>query len=354
MTLPPLLPWKEIHARLPEIFPEGSANREHSIWEIAAKTIFVMLYVGAVEGMGAWLRPDQVTRMTDAQAALTSADDRAAWVPVSMKSSKGLNIPDRWYAVNTRESIRDDTIRYALLQNGAVIDRPVATTSSAGRYALQAEFAELFSPDLNEATFIAKAAAWREKHLNAGALARIAIVRKGAAASGTYELVTFPNGETRRMATGPSADISKAVVEVFAPKFLQKPGVITLSESGNKVVARDDELAKAIGLTIPADKSLPDIVLVDLGPAHPLLVFVEVVHTDGPVNDARKTALLQIAEGAGFAPQHVAFVTAYLDRASATFRKTVSSVAWGSYAWFASEPESLMVFSGKPLQIEGG
>jgi len=354
MTLPPLLPWKEIHTRLPEIFPEGSANREHSIWEIAAKTIFVLLYVGAVEGTGVWLRPDQVTRMTDTQAALTNDSDRVDWVSMSMKSSKGLNIPDRWYAVNTRESIRDDTIRYALLQNGAVIDRPVATTSSAGRYALQAEFAELLSPDLDDATFRAKAAAWREKHLNAGALARIAIVRKGAAAGGTYELVTFPNGETRRMATGPSADISKAVIEVFATRFLQKPGVITLSESGNKVVARDDELAKAISLTIPADKSLPDIVLVDLGPVHPLLVFVEVVHTDGPVNDARKTALLQIAEGAGFAPQHVAFVTAFLDRASATFRKTVSSLAWGSYAWFASEPDSLMVFSGKPLQIEGG
>lgn len=353
MMLPPLLPWKEIHGRLPEVFPEGSANREHSIWEIAAKTIFVMLYVGAVEGNGVWLRPDQVTRMTDAQAALTGDDDRAAWVPVSMKSSKGLNIPDRWYAVNTRESIRDDTIRYALLQNGAVIDRPVATTSSAGRYALQAEFAELLSPNLDEATFIAKSAAWREKHLNAGALARIAIVRKGAAAGGTYELVTFPNGETRRMATGPSADISKAVIEVFAPKFLQKPGVITLSESGNKVVARDDELAKAIGLTIPADKSLPDIVLVDLGPVHPLLVFIEVVHTDGPVNDARKTALLEIARGAGFPAEHVAFVTAYLDRDTATFRKTVSSLAWGSYAWFASEPDNLMVFRAKPVQIEG-
>ena len=173
MTLPPLLPWKEIHTRLPEIFPEGSANREHSIWEIAAKTIFVLLYVGAVEGTGVWLRPDQVTRMTDTQAALTNDSDRVDWVSMSMKSSKGLNIPDRWYAVNTRESIRDDTIRYALLQNGAVIDRPVATTSSAGRYALQAEFAELLSPDLDDATFRAKAAAWREKHLNAGALARI-------------------------------------------------------------------------------------------------------------------------------------------------------------------------------------
>lgn len=353
MTLPPLLSWNDIHARLPEIFPEGSANREHSIWEIAAKTIFVMLYVGAVEGRDRWIRPDQVTRMTNAQAALVDDEARLAWAKASIKPSKA-DVPGRWYAVNTRESIRDDTIRYALIQNGAVIDRPLATTSPAGRYALQADFADLLSPDLDEATFIAKAAAWRDKHLNAGALARIAIVRKGAASGGEYELVTFPNGETRRMTTGPSADISKAVIEVFAPKFLHTPGVISLSESGNKVVARDDELAKAIGLTIPADKSLPDIVLVDLGPAHPLLVFIEVVHTDGPVNDARKTALLQIADGAGFSAEHVAFVTAYLDRDAAPFRKTVSSLAWGSYAWFASEPDSLIVFSGRPLQIEGG
>ena len=156
------------------------------------------------------------------------------------------------------------------------------------------------------------------------------------------------------MIPGASTDISKAVIEVFAPKFLQKPGVISLSESGNKVVARDDALAKAIGLAIPADKSLPDIVLVDLGPVHPLLIFVEVVHTDGPVNDARKTALLQISEGARFPSEHVAFVTAYLDRGGQPFRRTVSGLAWGSYAWFASEPDNLIVFSGKPLKIEGG
>lgn len=353
MSLPPLLSWGEIHARLPVIFPEGSANRDRSIWEISAKTIFVMIYAGAVEGTGNWILPDQVTRMTDQQAGQSSDDARLEWAKASIRPSKA-DVPGRWYAVNTRESIRDDTIRYALIQNGAVIERPgLSTTSPAGRYALQSDFATLLTPDLDEATFIAKAAAWRAKHLNAGALARIAIVRKGATGGGEYELVTFPNGETRRMTTGPSADISKAVIEVFAPKFLRKPGVIALSESGNKVVARDDELAKAIGLTIPADKSLPDIVLVDLGPSHPLLVFVEVVHTDGPVNEARKAALLQISEGAGFPSEHVAFVTAYLDRAGQPFRKTVSSLAWGSYAWFASEPDSLIVFSGKPLPIEG-
>lgn len=354
MTLPALISWNEIHKRLPEIFPNGSANRDHLIWEISAKTIFVMLYVGAIEGAGRWIRPDQVTRMTDYQAGIVDDDARDAWIKVSMKPSKA-SVPGRWYAVNTRESIRDDTIRYALIQNGAVLERPgLSTSSPAGRYALQADFSALMKPGLDEATFIAEAAAWREKHLNAGALARIAIVRKGAASGGEYVLVTFPNGETRRMTTGPSADISKAVIEVFASKFLQKPGVISLSESSNKVVARDDVLAKAIGLTIPADKSLPDIVLVDLGPSHPLLIFVEVVHTDGPVNDARKAALLQISQGANFPPEHVTFVTAYLDRAGQAFRKTVSSLAWGSYAWFASEPESLIVFSGKPLQIEGG
>lgn len=353
MSLPPLTTWSEIHRRLPLIFPEGSPNREHSIWEIAAKTIFVMQYVGAVEGRERWIRPDQVTRMTDTQAAQTADAVREQWAKDSMRPSKA-DIPGRWYAVNTRESIRDDTIRYALIENGAVLDKPgVAVTSPAGRYALQSDFADLLDPALSEAVLKAKIDAWQKKHLNAGALARIAIVRRGAAAGGDHQLVTFPNGETRRMSTGPSSDVSKAVIEVFAPTFLDKPGVITLSESGNKVVARDDELAKAIGLTIQAEKSLPDIVLVDLGPIHPLLVFVEVVHTDGPVNEARKTALLKLAGKAGFAPVNVAFVTAFLDRGSATFRKTVGTLAWGSYAWFASEPERLIQFSEKVKRIEG-
>jgi hypothetical protein len=350
-ALPPLSSWREIHERLPEIFPPGTPNREHSIWEIAARTIFVMLYAGAVEGNETWLRPDQVTRMTDAQAARMSDADRLGWRKESMRSSKA-DVPGRWYATNTRESIRDDTIRYSLIQNGAVIDRVVSTTSPAGRYALQAGFADLFDPHLDEATFRAKAEVWREKHLNPGALARIAIIRKGAVSASDSLLVTFPNGETRRMNPGESADISKAVIEVFAPRFLQKPGVVSLSESGNKVVARDDELAKAIGLVIPPDKFLPDIVLVDLGPEHPLLVFIEVVWTDGPVSDARKDALSRLAEGAGFPSQHVAFVTAFLDRGSAAFRKTASSLAWGSYAWFASEPEKLVIFSADAPRLK--
>lgn len=62
MPLPPLLPVSDIHDRLQKIFPDGTANRNYVTREIAAKTVFVMLYIGAVEDAGCWLRPDQVTR----------------------------------------------------------------------------------------------------------------------------------------------------------------------------------------------------------------------------------------------------------------------------------------------------
>ena len=353
MTLPALLSVPEIHKRLQTIFPEGSPNRANCTWEIAAKTVFVMLYVGTIEGDDIWLRPDQVTRMTDRQAARTGAAERLAWTKESLKSSKG-EIPGRWYAVNTRESIRDDTIRAGLIANGVVIEREgLATTSPAPRYALKRSFAALFDPKLAGKGLDKAIATWQAENLTAGALARITLVRKGAIAGGEHILVKFPSGETRRMAPGPSSVISKAVVEIFAPRFLKIPGVVFLSESRNKVVSRDDDLAKSIGLHIRAEKNLPDIVLADLGPQHPLLVFIEVVATDGPVTKERKQALTELAKSAGFPAEHVVFATAYLDRSDAAFKKTVDALAWGSFVWFASEPEHLVRFyEGHPEVVK--
>lgn len=84
--------------------------------------------------------------MTDAQAARTGAGERLAWTKDSLKGGKG-EIAGRWYAVNTRESIRDDTIRAGLVANGVVAERQgLATTSPEPRYALKKNFAALFDP----------------------------------------------------------------------------------------------------------------------------------------------------------------------------------------------------------------
>lgn len=342
MSLPPLSSVQHVQERLSRIFPEGSLNRNYCTREIAAKTVFVALYIGAIEGTGTWIRPDQVTRMTDAQAAQTEANDRLAWAEESMRPSRG-EIPGRWYAVNTREPIRDETLREGLIPTGAVVEREgLPTTSAKPRYALTAAFAALFDPTLTGENFQQTLTGWQESSLSRGALARIAIMRHGAVADDAGVMVTFPNGETRRMATGPSSVISKAVIEEFAPRFLIQPGVVWLSESGNKVIARDDELAQAIGLTIQPDRNLPDIILVDLGPSSPLLIFVEVVATDGPVSQTRKKALLSLATEAGYLAERIAFLTAYLDRDQGAFKKTVNSLAWGTFAWFVSEPDRIV------------
>lgn len=342
---------EEVHERLQAIFPDGSPNRSYVTRMLAASTVFVALYIGAIEDSGTFLGPKHIYRMTDEQAVKTSDAERATYATGVLRGGSHID-GARWYQDNTREPIRDETLREGLVAIGAVTERTdLATTSSKPRYALTPRFAELFDPAITDEGLQARIAAWQRDSLNAGALARLAIVRRGAGVSRNQVLVTFPNGETRSMKPGPSSVITKAVVEVFAPTFLAEPAVLFLSESGNKVVARDDELARSIGLAIQADKNLPDAILVDLGPKHPLLVFVEVVATDGPVNERRKEALQELVTGAGFPLEHVAFVTAYLDRSAGPFKKTVDSLAWGSYAWFAAEPERLVVFSDTLRQL---
>ena len=182
MPLPPLLPLPDIHERLSRIFPEGTANRNYVVREIAAKTVFVMLYIGAVAGEERWLRPDQVTRMTDAQATVQHHGERDTWLRESMSPSAG-NIDGRWYAANTREPIRDETLREGLVRLGAVTEREgLPTTSPLPRYALAAHFAALFLPDLADETLEEQIAQWQEANLSPGALARIAIIRRGAVA----------------------------------------------------------------------------------------------------------------------------------------------------------------------------
>jgi BsuBI/PstI restriction endonuclease domain/BsuBI/PstI restriction endonuclease HTH domain len=352
MTLPGLLPRREVQERLLLIFPEGIANRNYLTRELSASVIFTAMYIGAIEGADIWLAPKHVYRMSYPQSKLDSVDDRQGYAIAMMKPGSRV-LGQQWYADNTREPIRDETLREALVVVGAAIEKAnMPTTSSKPRYALRASFAALFDPGLTAEPLVAAIMAWRSKALSKGALARIALVRGGAGAAGESDVtVTFPNGETRRMKPGPSSVITKAVIESFTSRFLRSPAVLFLSESGNKVVSRDDQLAKSIGLAIKADKNLPDIILVDLAAEHPLLVFVEVVATDGPVSERRKEALVQLAKDAGFPTEHLAFVTAYLDRSQPNFRKTVGSLAWGSYAWFVSEPDGLIELSSRRGQL---
>ncbi|MBI3826251.1 MAG: restriction endonuclease [Candidatus Rokubacteria bacterium] len=324
------------------IFPEGTPNRLYCVRDIGAATVFTMIYVGAIEGVGRYLGPKHVYRMTDRQAQRTTPADRLRYAAAAVKPGfRGIG--RRWYADTTRESIRDETLREGLMAMGAAIARAdIPTTSSRPRYALTSSFSSLFDPALDGAPLRQATAAWQAANLSPGALARVQLLRQGVAATTEGVLISFPNGETRRMAAGPSSAIAKAVIEDFAPRFLIQPGVIWLSESRNKVVTQDDVLAASVGLNIQPDRNLPDLILVDLGAIEPLLVFVETVATDGAITTTRQRALHAIASGSRFGSRQIVFVTAYRDRSRPEFKKPVAALAWDSFVWFVSEPTSIM------------
>lgn len=341
-----LLSVPAIKSRLAVIFPDGTPERGYLTRDIAAKTVFTALYAGAIEGSGIWIRPNQVCRMTDEQSVMLSDKERTAWLASSSKNGfKPNGTP--WFADNSREPIRDETIKEGFIPVRAFIERQgLAVTSNLGKYCLESEFSLLFDADISEEEFFQRAEKWRGAHLTKLALARQALVASGALISEDAVCIVFPNGESRALSPGPSSLICKAVIEDFAPRFLRSPHVLWLSESGAKVVQRDESLALKLGIVIDPSKSLPDAILVDLGSEMDgsdfIVLFVEAVATDGPINQNRKSKLTQIAIDAGFKEENLCFMTAFLDRDCRAFKKSIPNIAWGSYIWFVSEPDKII------------
>lgn len=295
-----------------------------------------------------------VTDMTDRQAQLTSESDRITWHERSSTSSKK-RPPKAWFAPNSREQIRDETIRLGFVPNNAVVEREnVPTTSPLPKYALGADFAKLFEEKLDKKELAAAIQDWRSRYLSKAALARASLIKKGAARSSGTVLVTYPNGHTRSLSPGPSSVLSKATIEEFAPRYLSQPAVLWLSESASKVREQDNDLAESLGIKIDPAKELPDMILVDAGGSagEVLVVFVEIVATDGPITEERREALLSIATIAGFDSKSISFLSVFRDRGDPAFKKSIPDLALGSFTWFMAEPDALLILrDGKPVPL---
>jgi hypothetical protein len=199
--LPLLLDIEEIHHRLRLIFPDGTPLRGYVTREMAARTVFVMLYIGAIEGSAVWMAPKHVYRMGDEQAVRQTDDDRRSYI--AAVKQRGAKAPvDRWFHDNTREPIRDETLRDGLVRIGAVVTCPgIPTTSSKGRYALQGGFASLLDPGLRDEPLRAAIHAWQDRYLSAGGLARVRLQQRSATAAQS-KVIGVPPGALASFAAG--------------------------------------------------------------------------------------------------------------------------------------------------------
>jgi hypothetical protein len=337
-VLPELIGVEETLARLNRIFPPSFPDRALLVGRMAARVVFVFLYGGFVEGSSRYLRPSAVYLFTAEQARRVSTQDRLAWLGHAFRP--GFRPAGRrWYADTSREPIRDDLIRQRLASMGVVLRRPgVATTSSAPIYQLAAGFASLFDPTLEARALDEEVGRWRDANLSPETLARMRLKAQRILHAKGDVFIDLPDGTRIRANAGPSTTIVKALIEDYAPRWLEQPAVLWISASDRKSHPDFVERAAAVGLRFAVDRLLPDLILADL--ADPVrFVFCEAVATDGPVDDDRKAALLELTRGCGIADEHIRFVTAYLDREAPGLRKTFHRIASGTELWFGNEPD---------------
>jgi len=154
MSLPTLLADRDAYReRLSRVLPSSITGTTATANDAAAATAFVFLYIGAVDRRNA-VRPTTIVWMSDAIASHRSDEERGAYHAAAMRSERAVKklceqwgvTHAPWYATNSREQLRDETIR-AWIDNGAVlVGSEVGTTSPGARYTMAPSFAALFDP----------------------------------------------------------------------------------------------------------------------------------------------------------------------------------------------------------------
>lgn len=188
--------------------------------------------------------------------------------------------------------------------------------------------------------------AWQQEHLTAGALLAVQ-ARRSRLAHGQVE-VSLPNGGQRPLEPGEASHIIKGVVEQFAPRVLAQPHVILISQPGDKLYVADNQTLAAAGIAIQVSELLPDAILIDIGTKPVHIWFVEAVATDGPIDDARKSALSEWALRQGLSPENCRFLTAFASRGGLPARRRLKDLAQNSLAWFADEPGEVLEWRELP------
>jgi hypothetical protein len=349
LVLPPLLADRAAYqARLRLILPESLTATTATANLGAAAAAITMMYVGAIAGENP-VRPLAFVRMSDEIAAHRLPDERREYYSATLAQQATRRVDalcaawgvprEGYYAANSREGPRDETF-HAWEQNGALLwDHTVKTTSSRGRYTLTPQFAELLGPDLAGQDLADAILTWQAENLTPIGRAKAA-TRTARAKAGAAVVVTLPGGATRTLNAG--SETLAAFLQLGMPALMADPIIVFLSQSGEPVNIVDHETLDRIGLDLAAVGVLPDCLVVDVEQGH--LWFVEVVDSDGPVDEERKATLLAWAVASGVTTDQCRFLTAFQARTHSPAKKNLPQLARGSFGWYADEPDGLLTW----------
>lgn len=152
--------------------------------------------------------------------------------------------------------------------------------------------------------------------------------------------VTLPSGQQYRLSPGPHNEIQKAIVEEFLPRFARGAQVLYIGDTTKKVLHRDTEGLRHLGILDIDKNTLPDVIAYEKD--RHWLFLVEAVHSSNPIDGLRHLALRRLTD------QTTAdrlFVSAF--STASMFSRFSKHISWETEVWIADQPDHLVHFDGE-------
>jgi hypothetical protein len=148
----------------------------------------------------------------------------------------------------------------------------------------------------------------------------------------------------RKLIDNGHADLIRASVEHYAPRFLPGYEVLYIDDSdGDRITAEEREKMAVAGIELRLEDAMPDVLL--WNPETDVLWVIEAVTSDGEVDLHKTTQLTRLAERSGKAG--IGFTTTYRTWKDAASRQSAhTNLAVGSYLWMQGDP-------AKQFKVEG-
>jgi hypothetical protein len=274
--------------------------------------------------------------------ALLDLQAGAPWAEAQapLRGLKGINLfiasaYGRRYAENTRETIRDDAVKF-FVEEGLVLrnpDKPERPTNS-GKTVYQIEPSALallrkvgtleWTPALQQ--YLASRETLKHEIARKRTLARVP--------------VTLPDGSEVALSPGGQNPLIKSIIEQFCSAFAPGGKVLYIGDTENKFVHLEADRLAALGVTLNSAAKIPDVIVHHT--AKNWLLLIEAVTSAGPVDGKRRKELKDLFAGC---KAGLVFVTAFETRRA--MQKFSSQIAWESEVWIADDPDHMIHFNGE-------
>ena len=239
------------------------------------------------------------------------------------------------YAPNTRETIRDDAVKF-FVEEGLLLrnpDDPNRPTNS-GKTVYQIESTALA---LLRTVGTVEWTPALQQYLSSRETLKYEIARKRNLARVP---VTLPDGSQVALSPGGQNPLIKAIIEHFCPIFAPGGAVLYIGDTENKFVHLEAAALAALGVTIDSAAKIPDVIVQHT--TRNWLLLIEAVTSAGPVDGKRRKELKDLFTGC---KAGLVFVTAFENRR--TMQSFVSQIAWESEVWIAEDPDHMIHFNGE-------